>query len=1007
MLGRYIRLKYMIQGLLFCTCLFAQTGARYLIITPDVFYNTLQPLIEWKYRKGMMPAVYKLSQIGSDSASIKNFIVNAYNTWEIKPEYVVLVGHPGYIPMFYYSYGGSWYYTDNYYTNVTGSIYNEIIPGRLSVNSTTELETVINKIMQYERYPDTIDSSWFLKGTAIANCDGSDDSIYLYGMRYAESVAVNNGFASVDTFCNYYGNNAGEVINAIDQGRIFVLYRGNGNTHWYPPFDVNPYSTSNGFKLPIILSITCRTVSPSSSPVLGENFLRVGTPASPRGAVGFIGGTRNTTGAAHLRNAVAIGCLDALFIHGNYKLGAIAEGGRTRVFQQYGELREYNNFTCLGDPELGVWTDTPCSLAVAHPVFVDSGAANFSVIVHDWTGSTPIENACVCVCARMDPTVYSIDTTDSNGEVTFNIMPMILFDTVFVTVTGCNLKPYEGGMEVRKLNCPYIRFLRAEVFDSANGNKDGLINPTEEIELPLWLENIGDSAAVQIQSILRTEDEYVVLSDSIKDFGDIPGNDSAYTGENGYTFTVPYDCPDLHVIEFTLESSDINDSVWVSQFSRMVHAPDLYRGNVTVEGGNGNGIVDPGETLNVIVAIGNQGSASADNVNGVLRCSDDGVTLFDSSGWFGHVGVDSSTDNSSDPFMIFIDTTVAVGTTISFMMPVTSNYCSETFAFSLVVGNKHYYLWNPDPTPSSGDTIHACLDALGYSGDHGTTLPSSLTQYRALLVCLGVYSSRYLIPQGSAEAIQITDFLNNGGRVYIEGSSVWYLDPTNFNGHNFGPLFGLQGVDWSYGDLGPVAGQSGTFTTSMSFTYAGQNAYMDHMQIANGGFLIFRDANNYYNCGIARDAGTYKTVGLSFELGGLVDGTPPSTRSALLDSIMNFFGLNNPGLDEEGNLFAQPTEFGIQSVSPNPFRREVKIQYALSSKHYAEGANSPGIALNIYDVSGRVVKSFSLPSAYSLRPTVISWSGYDDQNRLLPAGVYFVHLTCDHARDVEKIIFLK
>jgi hypothetical protein len=999
MFGRFFRLKYILQGIVLCACLFAQTGARYLVITPDVFYNTLQPLIEWKYKKGMMPAVYRLSQIGSDSVSIKNFIVNAYNTWEIKPEYVVLVGHPGYIPMCYYPYGGGWYYTDNYYTNVTGSIYNEILPGRLSVSSTTELETVINKIMQYERYPYMSDTSWFLKGTAIANCDGSDDSIYLYGMRYAESLAVNNGFTSVDTFCNYYGNNASQVITALNQGRTFLLYRGNGNNHWYDPFDVNPYSTANGSKLPIVLSMTCRTVSPGSSPVLGENFFRVGTPTSPRGAVGFIGGTRSTSNVAHLRSAVAIGCLDAMFTYGQYRLGAIAEGGRTRVYQQYGELREYNNFTCLGDPELNVWTDVPCSLTVVHPAFVDSGAAVFTVSVSDAASGVPVENACVCVCAWMDSTVYRVDTTDVNGETNFNIAPMILFDTVYVTVTGRNLQPYEGGMEVRKLNCPYIRFLRAEVVDSATGNGDGLINPTEVIELPLWVENIGESTGVQIQSRIRTADGYVILSDSVKIFGDIPAHDSAYTGEDGYTFTVPYNCPDLHSISFTLFSTDINDSVWESQFSRVVHSPALYRGNVRVEGGNGNGVVDPGETLDVVVAIDNQGSASADSVDAILHCFDMDITLLDSSGWFGHVGIDSSTDNASDPFTIFVDTTEAVGTTLNFVMSVTSNYCSETLTFSLIVGNKHYYLWNPDPSPSSGDTIHAYLSSLGYCGDYGTTLPASLAQYRALLVCLGVYSNRHLITQGSAEAVQLTDYLNSGGRVYIEGSSVWYVDPLYFNGHNFGSVFGLQGVDWSYGDLGPVAGQSGTFTTSMSFTYAGENAYMDHMQTANGGFLIFRDANNYYNCGIARDAGNYKTVGLSFELGGLVDGTPPSTRSALLDSIMKFFGVNGPGVKEEGNLVTQPTEFGIRSVSPNPFKTSMRIAYCV-------GRNAQDVKLEIFDISGRSVKSFRLtPDA--LRATQICWDGKDELGRSVPAGVYFIQLSCDDKHDETKVIYLK
>lgn len=997
MSGRYIRLKYIV-GLFVCVCLYAQTGARYLVITPDAFSSTLQPLIEWKYKKGMKPAVYTLSQIGSDSISIKNFIVNAYNTWDVKPEYVVLVGHPGYIPMCYYMYSGNGYYTDNYYSNMNGNLYNEIMPGRLSVNSTSELSTVINKILQYERDPFTADSSWFLKGIAIANCDGSDDSTYLHCMRYAESIAVNNGFTSVDTFCNNYGNNAGQVISAINEGRAFVVYRGNANNHWYNPFDVNPYSTSNGSKLPIILSTTCRTVSPSSSPVLGENFLRVGTPTSPRGAVGFIGGTRNTGSAAHLRNAVAIGCLDALFINGQYTFGAIAEGGRTRVYQQYSELREYNNFTCLGDPELRVWTGLPCSLDVDHPEFVPYGATNIIVSVCDASGNEPISQAFVCVSGEADSSIYVLDTTDATGQASFDISPMILGDTLYVTVTGRNLEPYEGGMEVRLLNYGYIIYQKSSVADSM-GNHDGKINPTEEIELPLWVENIGESTAVQIVGTLTTTDPYIVISDSIKSFSDIPGRDSAYTGEDGYSFSVPYGCPDNHSITFSLICTDINDSIWVSEFSESVCAPVLYRDMVTVEGGNNNGIVDPGETLNVIVTIGNQGSAAADDIEGILYCEQSGITVFDSTGYFGHAGVDSTVNNAGDPFSIYVDTSVVVGTIIEFLMPVVSNYCTDTFTISLVVGTKHYYLWNPDPSPSSGALIHTLLGSLGYTGDYGSVLPASLVHYRAVLVCLGVYSNRYVITQNSAEALQLTDYLASGGRLYIEGSSAWHVDPTYFNGHDFGPEFGLQGVDWSYGDLGPVAGQSGTFTASMNFNYTGENAYMDHLSPLNGGYSIFRDVNQYYNCGIARDAGTYKTVGISFELVGLVDGTPPSTRSALVDSIMKFFGVNNPGVEEEGSTFVPQGEFGIQKIMPNPFKNKVRVAYCV-------GHNAQEATLDIFDIAGRLVKSFRLtPDA--LRATQVTWDGRDDQNRIVPAGIYFIHLACDGISDIEKIILLK
>jgi len=998
-----IRLKCILLLMILVTSIFPQTGARYLMIAPDEFYNTLQPLVEWKYKKGMKPIVYRLSQVGYDSVSIKNFIVNCYNTWDITPEYVVLVGYPGFIPMCFYEYGGNYYYTDNYYTNMDGDLYNEILPGRLTVQDTTQLKTMINKIFAYERYPLTSDSLWFKKGCAIANCDGSDDSIYLYCMRYAESLAVNNGFTLVDTLCNYYGHNYNNIINAINDGRMFVQYRGNASTHWYDPFNINPYSLTNGNKLPVIISATCRTVSPSTSPILGENFVRVGTPTNLRGAVAFFGGTRNTSNAAHLRNAVAIGFLDAIFINQQRTFGEAGEGGRKRVYQQWGDQREYNNFTCLGDPELSLWTDTPCSLDVQHPEFVPYRQFDFVVTVIGVDKQLPINSAFVCIAGKGDSSVYVLDTTDVNGEAQFSIDPQVLNDTLFVTVTGRNLLPYEGGMEVRILDYPYIVYLNSFIDDSVSGNDDGRINPTEDIELPLWINNLSESTGVAITGKLISSDSYVTLTDTLKDFGDVLGNDSAYTGQDGYNFTVAHSCPDGHQIDFELICADINDTTWLSTFSKTVRAPDFTLKGITLIGGNGNNMMDPAETLSVVVTLENKGGAPADSVSAILRSGASEISITDSAGTFGHIGTDSLGDNDQDPFVVITDSSAPIGAVVTFEMFVHSNYMNDTIRFELSIGQKNYYLWNPDPLPLSGENIHNILNTTGYSGDYGTELPADLSTYQTLLVCLGVYSSRYLIPQGSAEALIITDYINNGGRVYLEGSSAWYVDPYFNNGHDFKPLFGISATTWSYGDMGPIVGQTGTFTNSMYFNYGGENRYMDHIDPTGTGFLIFQDNNNYYNCAVANDPGSYRTVGLSFELGGLIDGSPPSTRAALLDSIMKFFGITPPGISEKTDMQSIPGQTFLFPPQPNPCPGRLHISWSIAMLSGSD--KEENYSIEIYDAAGRLVKRFD--DFVSQPVNEITWSGVDDHDRPVPAGVYFIRLNTVNTQHVRKIILVR
>ena len=103
--------KILIALVIFCATSFAQeTGARYLIITHDNYYNYIQPLAQWKHKKGMRTKVVKLSQIGSSASQIKTYITTAYNNWQIPPEFLLLVGAPNYLPFPYVS--GT--YSDNY-----------------------------------------------------------------------------------------------------------------------------------------------------------------------------------------------------------------------------------------------------------------------------------------------------------------------------------------------------------------------------------------------------------------------------------------------------------------------------------------------------------------------------------------------------------------------------------------------------------------------------------------------------------------------------------------------------------------------------------------------------------------------------------------------------------------------------------------------------------------------------------------------------------------------------
>lgn len=220
-----------------------------------------------------------------------------------------------------------------------------------------------------------------------------------------------------------------------------------------------------------------------------------------------------------------------------------------------------------------------------------------------------------------------------------------------------------------------------------------------------------------------------------------------------------------------------------------------------------------------------------------------------------------------------------------------------------------YLVWDLDPNHSSGPIVDTILMSLGYAGNYATSTAwsDSLPNYSTVWVFLGIFDQNYIMQNGSPEATALANYIQNGGKVYMEGGDCWYWDPNNEDGYDFGPLFGISGVEDGSGDLSQIVGETGTFTESMSFGYNGENSYIDHIEPTGSGFQIFHNTSPLYGCGVANDAGTWRTVGTSFELGGLVDGSTPSTKSELVARIMNFF----MGTTAAPDIDVNPTSYEI------------------------------------------------------------------------------------------------
>ncbi|MEO0075095.1 MAG: C25 family cysteine peptidase, partial [candidate division WOR-3 bacterium] len=443
----------------FITISFA-AGAKYLIITHDNFYNAIQPLAEWKHKKGVPTKVVKLSEIGATAdsiARIKNYIVNAYNTWNPAPQYVLLVGNANFIKT-----EGPNYY-DDYYGNMTGNYLMEISVGRIHCANNTQCSTQVAKILGYERTPYLADTLWYKKGTFVIREDYAgyppinSDTIYWNNLRYIRDFWSDANYVQIDSLTKNFGNNSTDVINAISNGRAYVVYRGQGVTYWWSPFDaVDPNSMTNGFRLPVVVSATCATMSLASSNYYGDRFVNGGNPTVPKGAVAFLGTTQSASGdgLARVRGTVATGffrsifkdnvyCLGDAFRRAKFILDSIGTVSPPPNTFPYNSTR-YREWNLLGDPELNLWTGIPRPMNVTCDSIIYSGPQSYTVVVKD--GITPINNALVCVMMN-DTVIYQYGYTNSAGTITFSINPTTT-GNMSVTVTAHNYIPFEKNVSV-------------------------------------------------------------------------------------------------------------------------------------------------------------------------------------------------------------------------------------------------------------------------------------------------------------------------------------------------------------------------------------------------------------------------------------------------------------------------------------------------------------------------------------------------------------------------------
>ncbi|MBN2620546.1 hypothetical protein JXB22_05580 [candidate division WOR-3 bacterium] len=1020
------------QGLILNPCITSDNKPQgYLIIVPDALYNDVLPLARWKEKKGWYVAVATLSQTGSTPASIKNYIANAYHD-TISLEYVLLIGDHGLLPA--YSTITPVSYTDHPYSLIEGNdILSDVLLGRLPAANTTELSTMVAKILGYEIDPYIIDPSWFKRALVVAaNYPIAIMTTPIPTKRLIRERMLDYGYNAIDTVFYPPSSGSAEITASINQGVGFINYRGGDADPdgWIHPNFHNTEVTglSNGWKLPIVTSIVCLNGNFGYATCFGEAWLRAGNAVNPRGAVAFFGASAATT-SSRWNNCLDMGIYYGVFHDKITLLGPALYRGKLEVFMNFpldttwasGTSFYFHTYNLLGDPSLDMWTAIPDTFVVTHNASLPVGSSIMTVQVRN-AASQPVENALVS-CYKEDE-VKVVSYTDASGNASFTFRTTIA-DSLFVTVSEHNFKPYCGHCIITS-NTVYVGY-DSHTIDDSGGNNNGALNPGEPIDLAITLRNYGTSTtATNVNAILRTNDPYITITDSSKSYGSItPGNIAT---ASPFSFTISSNTPHDHPVVFTLAITSSQGN-WDAGLTIPVQAPlcAFLRDQII----DGNGILEPGETSDMTITIKNIGALSGQNTSGVLRSHNTAVVVTDANGNFGTIAINDSTTNSGDPFTVSASANVSPGHPIKMSAIISYANCSktDTLLFELIIGevvsiaptgpdDYGYFAYDNTDTGCDECPIYNWIeiDPLFSGPGDSLYLENDQTKTIALPFAFQYYAADY-------NRISIC---SNG---YIAMDSTWVADMYNWHiGAAGGPPL-LIAPFWD--DFDPNATDSSGrvcyWNDASNHRFIVEYSRVQHIHdptnptpaelqtfeiilydpqycptLTGDGEIIFQyyDITNddiWHNYATVGIENVDHTIGLEYSYANEY----PNSAAVLTDGRAIKFTTDPPdtfpGVLEHGEHAAAGY---MMEVYPNPFRNELSIAYHV-------GHNAHDVTIHIYDITGRLVRLFSLPTAYCALPTVLSWNGTDKRGIPLPQGVYFIHMRVEEQDLHTKAILLR
>ena len=1017
------------------------TPGRFAVIGPSSWISDIPTKwLDWKQRKGYELILEPYSAIGDSSITgITNHISTLYHQANAAPlEYVILLGDvTGFniVPAYLVQNPSSpeeLDVADNPFCTIDGDDYlPDVFHGRVSVATGSEIATVFNKIANYEMTPDTDDPSWFTRGIGIAGNYNDGAGTFpvtpVWNTIWAREQLLDWVYTNVDTFYwrGWHDGTPQEftvpIINAWNSGVSIIVYRGWGNARgWQYPslFLENLGDIQTGRQTPALFSIVCGSGDfghPSVSPCFGEKVVRMGSPNQPNGVIAFYGASDLHTNTRH-NNAILAGLTQGMRFDGLRSMGAISLAGELELFRSFpneandGDMVEFyfDVFNIIGDPETHLWLGNPLSFDVDAPTSVESGVRNIPIVVT--SQGYAVEDAVVTIRGA---NLQSTRLTGADGTA---IIPVHMHGSPPLELTVWKA----GYLPVNSDILFAAGELELSVF-SANytGGGDALPNPGETVSLSLSVGNMG-GAVSGVEAVLTSFDPGITVTSGSYTFGDFPA-DVIIEQTTPFIIELGDDLregeePSLRV-SFTDAASNTTERIVCVP----VRAPLLLPTYIYAD--DANGILEPGETADMIVNLINFGRQNADNITATLYSWDDAITIIDGEGVWSTIAAGDSGHNNGNTFQISAETSVTRGREIILRLDVIANGIAQgTRLLTMTIGEVEatdptgpdeygYYAYEDVDAGFSATPTYNWLEldpAYGGTSDasHPVSdedmfdidLPQPFTYYGESYDHIWVCSNGWFsfgharlpefrnwplpAPIGAPALVSpMWDDLNCWDS-WINSDSTFEI----FTRYDAGDNRFI--IEWSrsanrYGRQTQTNYEE-TFEVVLEYSGEGDGSLLFQYLAAEN-----VDANNnYFTVGI-EDYDHQR--GLNLTYGNIY---PPSMHEVTAGRAIRITTEPPDTFSDADDItIPLPDKFALHAPYPNPFNPSTSLSFDLP--------RAANIKLRIYDVLGREVATL-VSGMKSAGSHTLQWNASD-----FSTGLYFARFEADDFVQTRKLLLVK